>query len=235
MKEVYSEVYVPTCEKHGLKCWRVDEIARPGSITKDIVEGILDADVIIADLTDRNANVFYELGIAHATGNKTIMTAQSEKDVPFDIASYRVIYYDHSLMGCKELSKKLGEAIKELLAALHRTNNPFQEVLSSRGGSLRVKEKTPFLKAINPMGLGPNLRAFLEMKNVRYLEDLRNISLDELVSDGGLGKKSVEHFCAVLLHFELYDDYARFHDFLIRNHLVPTDFRINHRHRDIIR
>ncbi|MCX7111370.1 MAG: hypothetical protein NTX45_14830 [Proteobacteria bacterium] len=42
-KEVYTDVYKVVCHDHGIECWRVDEISRPGSITKDIVEGILDA------------------------------------------------------------------------------------------------------------------------------------------------------------------------------------------------
>ena len=50
-REVYQEVYKPVCDKNGLDCWRVDEISRPGSITRDIIEGILDADIVIADLT----------------------------------------------------------------------------------------------------------------------------------------------------------------------------------------
>lgn len=61
LKEIYTEVYKPVCSENGIECWRVDEIARPGSITRDIVEGILDADIIIADLTTRNPNVFYGL------------------------------------------------------------------------------------------------------------------------------------------------------------------------------
>lgn len=86
-REIYDNVYKPVCAENGLSCWRVDEVSRPGSITRDIVEGIFDADIVIADLTTRNANVFYELGIAHCSGNKTIMTAQSMADVPFDIGN----------------------------------------------------------------------------------------------------------------------------------------------------
>ena len=69
-REVYDEVYKPVCSANDLDCWRVDEISRPGSITRDIVEGIIDAEVVIADLTSQNPNVFYELGIAHSVGNK---------------------------------------------------------------------------------------------------------------------------------------------------------------------
>jgi hypothetical protein len=144
-QEVYNQVYRPVCEANNVECWRVDEIARPGSITKDIVEGIIEADIVLADLTSKNANVFYELGIAHCVGNKTIMTSQSNEDVPFDIASYRVIFYEQSINGSKELTGKLDAAIKELLKSLDQTNNPVQEVLSSRLaiGVKRLQEQTP--------------------------------------------------------------------------------------------
>lgn len=56
--EEYREVYKPVCKAAGIRSWRVDEVARPGSITRDIVEGIIDADIIIADLTSQNPNVF---------------------------------------------------------------------------------------------------------------------------------------------------------------------------------
>ncbi len=110
LKEIYTEVYASVCAEREIQCTRVDEIARPGSITRDIIEGILDSDLIVADLSGRNANVFYELGIAHTCGNKTIMTSQDIVDVPFDIRNYRIILYDHSLTGCRKLAADLGKA-----------------------------------------------------------------------------------------------------------------------------
>src|ERR1044072_158016 len=187
LKEIYSDVYVPVCLNNNIHCWRVDEIARPGSITRDIIEGILDADIIIADLTTRNANVFYELGIAHSTSNKTIMTAQSLKDVPFDIASYRVIFYEHTLNGSKELARKLDLAIKELIAALDRTNNPFQEVLAARGGS-RIKQKTPLIKLVNYPNLTKPLRDFFQERGIMYAEDLLKIDIKSLIGKPGFGR-----------------------------------------------
>ena len=218
MKEVYSEVYIPVCKKNELKCWRVDEISRPGSITKDIIEGILDADIVIADLTGRNANVFYELGIAHSTGNKTIMTAQSREDVPFDIANYRVIFYSQSITGSKDLFNKLDEAIKELVTALDRTSNPLQEVIAARGG-VRARGKIPLIKAINFRALPSPLKEFLTSKRAIYLEDLRNINLEEIENRPGFGQTSKGQLCGLLLHFELYDDVAKLHDFILAHHL----------------
>lgn len=170
-REVYQEVYKPVCERSGMDCWRVDELARPGSITRDIVEGILDADVVIADLTSRNPNVFYELGIAHSVGNKTIMTTQGIADVPFDIANYRVLIYEQTIRGSKKLAGELERAIHELLAALDRTNNPLQEVLSQRS-PIGVKKKAPLAKFVDLADLPGRMRQWLVDHNVVYAEDV---------------------------------------------------------------
>lgn len=215
LKEIYTEVYVPVCEKNGFKCWRVDEISKPGSITKDIVDGILDADVVIADLTGKNANVFYELGIAHCAGNKTIMTAQSSADVPFDIANYRVIFYEQTISGCKDLAKKLDAAIKELLAALDRTNNPFQEAVASRGG-IRVHRKTPLTKFVNLARVNAPLRSHFQEKGIFYVEDLPKIDLTDLP---GVGRDSRAELAAMLVHADNYDDVEGLQKFIAKQAL----------------
>ena len=81
------------------------------NILQDIVEGIYQADVIIADLTGLNANVFYELGLAHAMNKKVIIITQDLGELPFDIKSYRANEY--SLQFNK--LPKLVEELKKLL------------------------------------------------------------------------------------------------------------------------
>jgi len=223
LKEIYTEVYKSICSENDIECWRVDEISRPGSITRDIVEGILDAEIIIADLTAaKNPNVFYELGIAHSTGNRTIMTAQSKEDVPFDIAAYRVIFYEHTLTGCRKLKEQLDLAIKELLAALNRTSNPFQEVIASRGG-FRVKGRTPIINEIPYTSLSMVLKNLFEKENILYLEDLKRLNLTELSQIEGFGKASLSNLCTIISKYELYDDVKKFHNFVINNKINLHD------------
>lgn len=212
--EVYQEVYKPVCERNGIECWRVDEIARPGSITRDIVEGILDADIIIADLTSRNPNVFYEVGIAHSVGNKTIMTAQSLTDVPFDIANYRVLIYEQTIAGSKKLSRDLERAIQELLAALDRTNNPLQEVLSQRA-TLGSRQKIPLAKYINLSDLPARLRDWLNEQGIAYADDIRKIDVRKMAETPGLGKVALGKFFAALLEHDLYPDGKALQDVIV--------------------
>lgn len=219
-REVYQEVYRPVCEKTGMECWRVDELARPGSITRDIVEGILDADVVIADLTSRNPNVFYELGIAHSVGNKTIMTAQALTDVPFDIANYRVLIYEQTIRGSKKFAGELERAIHELLAALDRTNNPLQEVLSNRS-PIGVKKKSPLARYVDLAHLPGRMRQWLVDHNVVYAEDIAGIDLRLLAEAPGLGKVALGKLFAAILEHDLHPDIEALQEVIFR-YGIPT-------------
>lgn len=214
-REVYEEVYKPVCDQSGMDCWRVDEISRPGSITRDIVEGILDADIVIADLTSKNPNVFYELGIAHSVGNKTIMTAQSMADVPFDIANYRVLVYEQSIAGSKKLAAELEKAIRELLAALDRTNNPLQEALAHRS-PIGVRKKALLAKYVNLADLPGRMREWLIKHNVIYADDVARIDLRALAEEPGLGKVALGKFFAAILEHELHPDSEAMHEVILR-------------------
>ncbi|MEE9963660.1 MAG: nucleoside 2-deoxyribosyltransferase [Propionicimonas sp.] len=72
---------------------RADEHHKPGSVTAKVVTAILDADVCVADLTERNANVMYEVAIAHAANKPVILLQQEPGGPPFDFADERVIHY----------------------------------------------------------------------------------------------------------------------------------------------
>ena len=85
------------------------------NILQDIVEGIHQADVIIADLTGLNANVFYELGLAHAMNKKVIIITQDLGELPFDIKSYRANEYS---LQFNKLHKLIEELKKLLFGAI---------------------------------------------------------------------------------------------------------------------
>ena len=93
--EYYEKIYRPAIEKAGLKSVRADaDIFGTGKIIDQVWRGITEAKVLVAELTSRNANVFYELGLAHALEKPVVLVSSSEEDVPFDLQHIRVIYYD---------------------------------------------------------------------------------------------------------------------------------------------
>lgn len=99
------------------------------NILQDIVEGIHQADVIIADLTGLNANVFYELGLAHAMNKKVIIITQDLGELPFDIKSYRANEYS---LQFNKLPKLIEELKKLLFGAIDNSvkyGNPVSDYI----------------------------------------------------------------------------------------------------------
>ncbi len=91
-------------------------------------QGIAHAKVLVAELTSRNPNVFYELGLAHALKKPVVLVSSNEADVPFDLQHIRVIYYDMSdpFWGNKLLEK----VAENILSALR---NPAEAIFSTDG------------------------------------------------------------------------------------------------------
>jgi hypothetical protein len=93
--EYYETVFKPAIDKTGLIPVRADnDIFATGKIIDQVLRGITHAKVLVAELTTRNPNVFYELGIAHALNKPVVMISANESDVPFDLHHIRIIYYD---------------------------------------------------------------------------------------------------------------------------------------------
>ena len=93
----YAAIYQPAIDKAKLRANRADaDIYGTGKIIDQIWNGINSARVLLADLTGRNANVLYELGLAHALHKPVVLLCSkaNEADVPFDLRHVRVIYYD---------------------------------------------------------------------------------------------------------------------------------------------
>lgn len=90
----YERVIRPAVEELGLKCVRGDELYSKPQVMSDIWRSIRTSRLIIAELTGKNPNVFYEIGLAHAIGKPIILLTRNENDVPFDLKSLRYRYYN---------------------------------------------------------------------------------------------------------------------------------------------
>jgi hypothetical protein len=92
--------------QRGWTIIRADEISRPRRIIDRILLSILASDLVLADLTDNNPNVFYELGLAHAVGSDVILLTQ-EAQLPFDVSTEQTIFYKTTEPELKKLSRHL--------------------------------------------------------------------------------------------------------------------------------
>lgn len=106
-------------EKNGSlstwKCIRADEVnGGTALITQEIISKLEDSDVILADLTTLNPNVFYELGVAHAFGTNVLMICEEGHDIPFDLKNHKVFIYKKDAEGVKKLKDYIRSSLKNL-------------------------------------------------------------------------------------------------------------------------
>jgi hypothetical protein len=106
----FKDIYIPATKEAGFEPVRADGLFSTGSVMEQIWEQIRKAKVLLADLTGKNANVFYELGLAHAESKPVVLVTGNLDDVPFDLRHLRVVVYD-------QREPNWGEKLREGIAA----------------------------------------------------------------------------------------------------------------------
>jgi hypothetical protein len=114
-ERLFKEKIKPTVESCGLRCTKANDLFSPTPILEDIWTHIFKSKVIIADVTGRNPNVFYEIGIAHTIGKPVILITQDREDIPFDIAQIRYFQYTDDSTGWENLCYAIHSSIQSIL------------------------------------------------------------------------------------------------------------------------
>jgi hypothetical protein len=118
LDDYYQDIYCPAIASAGLEPHRADDLFRPSTIVTDIWVYTKRARLILADLSGKNPNVFYELGLAHALAKPAILVTESMDDVPFDLRALRVLVYDKNAQDWGAILRaKVKTAINEVLQA----------------------------------------------------------------------------------------------------------------------
>jgi len=112
--QILKHVIRPAAQECGYDTKRADEISEPGIITSQVIQLIVNAPLVIADLTDRNPNVFYELAIRHALKKPLVQIIRKGEALPFDVAATRTIAVDHHDLDSVATAKK--EIVKQIKA-----------------------------------------------------------------------------------------------------------------------
>ncbi len=114
-RPVYDAIFRAVTDS-GMVCRRGDDISQPGAILSQIWQSMLQARLVIADISGGNGNVLYELGLAHVLGHEAILLAQHIDDVPFDLRHQRTILYSTEGDGLDSLRASLTAAVQSSLA-----------------------------------------------------------------------------------------------------------------------
>lgn len=153
------------------------------NILKDIIQAIYEADIIVADLTGLNANVFYELGVAHTLNKKVIIITEDISSLPFDLKSYRAKEYSTHFVKFAELIDALNKYLYGAISDGIIYSNPVSDFLSTKNEEEIVKS---IHASNNDILLSEDTeKGFLDFmagieENMSYMTDYINEMSDDL-------------------------------------------------------
>ena len=138
--DVYELGIKPACKKAGARCQRVDKQIFLESILERVYGQIRKADLIVAEMTGRNPNVFYEVGYAHALKKRVILATRNAKDIPFDLKPYPHIVYGGKIAGLRAKLEKQIKALLEQPQDSIKETNKYGITITSHTNQMRVPE-----------------------------------------------------------------------------------------------
>lgn len=140
----YQAVFVPALSNAGYKAVRGDDMFTPHPIMLDIQREICESDLILCEMSERNSNVFYELGLAHAIGKPAILISRKEEDIPFDLRHIRVIIYDYTRAGWEaKLLNDITAAARSIDESKEPWPTPIVKLYSQGRGSNAPRAVSP--------------------------------------------------------------------------------------------
>ncbi len=137
--QVFTYIIEPACKVTGYKAIRADQMSEPGVITTQIIDCIVDAPLLIADLSERNPNVFYELAVRHALRKPYVQIMQAGEPLPFDVSGVRTIAFDYKDL---ESASRATESIEKSIKACQE-GKPVESPISAAVDltALRLSDK----------------------------------------------------------------------------------------------
>ena len=127
---VYQSIITPAARAAGYDPKRSDIAGEPGNITHDIIRDLAESDIVIADLTSKNPNVLFELGIRHAFRKSgTVHIVDTAHELAFDVRQYRTIKYSKDLAGIPGVVSQITDAIRKREEHPERADNPVHDAI----------------------------------------------------------------------------------------------------------
>lgn len=124
-QRVYDYIIKPACEKANFVPYKANDDNKTNVIILEIIKQIIDSDIVLCDLSSKNPNVLYELGIRQAFNKKVVLIKDTKTDRIFDIQGLRTIEYCDSLR-----TDKVGVSVDDISKSLKSTYEATNEVNS---------------------------------------------------------------------------------------------------------
>lgn len=122
----------PTLKEMGFEAHVAHEISLSGSISNQVIKHLLEDDLVIANLTELNPNVMYELAVRHCTGLPIVVITETSTKLPFDVLGERTIFFSNDMHGVVDLAPALRAAITSAMAPGALPDNPVYRVTEQR-------------------------------------------------------------------------------------------------------
>ena len=181
LKHIYEGLFVKAVKSYNNNSVSFINVhrsnAKRGNFVKDIVGKLQDYDLVIADLTGSNSNVFYELGIRHTLTNGTIMINQDVKHLPSDLGNYIGAEYKYHKKAVEfdayypEFQKKIHSLIDDALEETDRVDNPVRDFIGDRiifRDEERIKEIEKNIELIESVKISYGIFMKASLFNISY-------------------------------------------------------------------
>ena len=130
----------PAVKEHGFEVLRADQDDRAGIITTHIIQRLVSAELVIADLTSRNPNVFYELAVRHVTRKPLIQIIRAEEEIPFDVQSMRTVKFE---LNDPDVLERARDALKTQVEAVLGEEEMETPISQAVGQQLAIESGDP--------------------------------------------------------------------------------------------
>lgn len=169
--QLLEHVIRDTMQDLGYETIRADELDEPGQISLQVIQHTVDADLVIADLTGENPNVFYELAIRHATQQPFLQIIEKGHDIPFDIYDQRTIKIDiQDLDSVNKAKDEIVNQIENIESGDYEVDSPVSTAINlqfwEESGDPQQQELAEITEVMTDMR-GEIDRMRLEMEDIK--------------------------------------------------------------------
>ncbi len=168
---VYDNFISPAVNgaRRGYKCERSK--IRGGAFISDILTNLNASRVVLADLTDMNPNVLYELGVRHTLKNRTILISQSLDYLPSDLTAYGVILYEPTIDGLPDFKIAIRDRLKDINNEPERSDNPVADYIKNRSYIIYERDREAVLRRLRSLHAEIFENAGNILFNQKYYDD----------------------------------------------------------------